>query len=142
MVGVVAFFAVIFAAPADSSTLFSLGVMLIGLGGGLFAHGTLTASMESARPEDRGLALGAWGASQATAAGLAIAASGLVNDVGAMLAPNGALGEALKSSATGYAIVYVIEILLLVATIIVIGPLVRFTKQSGETPADFDFVPS
>jgi BCD family chlorophyll transporter-like MFS transporter len=24
----------------------------------------------------------------------------------------------------------------------VIGPLVRFAKQSGETQADFDFVPS
>ncbi|MBG0797787.1 MFS transporter [Methylocystis sp. L43] len=142
VVGVIAFFAVIFAAPADSSTLFSIGVTLIGLGGGLFAHGTLTASMQTARPEDRGLALGAWGAAQATAAGLAIAASGVINDAGSMLAASGALGEALVSPASGYAIVYAIEILLLLATVVAIGPLVRFTKQDGEAPTDFDLVPN
>ena len=59
--------------PAGLRPMFGLGVGLIGFGGGLFAHGTLTASMALARPEDRGLALGAWGAAQATAAGLAIA---------------------------------------------------------------------
>ena len=32
------------------------------------------------------------------------------------------------SPASGYAIVYVIEILLLLATVVAIGPLVRFTK--------------
>jgi BCD family chlorophyll transporter-like MFS transporter len=142
VVGVVAFFAVIFAAPADSSTLFSIGVTLIGLGGGLFAHGTLTASMQTARPEDRGLALGAWGAAQATAAGLAIAASGAVNDAGSMLAASGALGEALVSPASGYAMVYVIEIFLLLATVVAIGPLVRFKKQDSEAPTDFDLVPT
>jgi BCD family chlorophyll transporter-like MFS transporter len=134
MVGVTAFCAVIFAAPAESSALFSMGVTLIGLGGGLFAHGTLTASMETAQPEDRGLALGAWGAAQATAAGLAIAISGFVNDTGSALALSGALGEALISPATGYAIVYVLEILLLIATAVVIGPLVRFA------PKKFDLV--
>ncbi|PPD44793.1 MAG: MFS transporter [Methylocystis sp.] len=142
VVGIVAFFAVIFAAPAESSTLFSVGVTLIGLGGGLFAHGTLTASMETAQPEDRGLALGAWGAAQATAAGLAIAASGLINDAGAMLAASGALGEALVGPATGYAIVYVVEIILLFATVVAIGPLVRFTTPEAAAAADLDLVPS
>lgn len=142
MVGVVAFCAVIFAAPAESPTLFSLGVALIGLGGGLFAHGTLTASMEAARPEDRGLALGAWGAAQATAAGLAIAASGLVNDAGSALALSGALGDALISPATGYAIVYVVEIILLFATAVAIGPLVRFIKSPADAPQEFTLVTS
>jgi BCD family chlorophyll transporter-like MFS transporter len=141
MVGVVAFCAVIFAAPAESSALFSAGVMLIGLGGGLFAHGTLTASMETAQPEDRGLALGAWGAAQATAAGLAIAASGLVNDAGSALARDGALGEALVGPATGYAIVYVVEILLLLATVVAIGPLVRFAPSATDGK-DFGLVAS
>ena len=59
--GIVAFAAVIFAAPPSSAALFGLGVALIGFGGGLFAHGTLTASMAASRPEDRGLALGRLG---------------------------------------------------------------------------------
>jgi BCD family chlorophyll transporter-like MFS transporter len=142
IVGVIAFCAVIFAAPADSSTLFGVGVTLIGLGGGLFAHGTLTASMDAAETQDRGLALGAWGAAQATAAGLAIAASGLINDATAALASRGALGEALVSSATGYSIVYVVEILLLVATVVAIGPLVGFAKPAVDRPNDYELIPS
>jgi BCD family chlorophyll transporter-like MFS transporter len=142
VIGVVAFCAVIFAAPAESSTLFSVGVTLIGLGGGLFAHGTLTASMETALPEDRGLALGAWGAAQATAAGLAIAASGFINDAGSTLAMSGALGEALISPATGYTIVYVVEILLLLATVVTIGPLVRVATPVSEEGKEFNLVTS
>jgi BCD family chlorophyll transporter-like MFS transporter len=125
LAGVLAFACVVFAAPAESPLLFGAGVMLIGFGGGLFAHGTLTASMEAADPQTRGLALGAWGAAQATAAGLAIAASGLINDIGGALARSGALGEALHGPATGFALVYATEIALLVVTLAAIGPLVR-----------------
>ena len=125
IVGIMAFSAVVFAAPLASSQLFASGVTLIGLGGGLFAHGTLTASMAKAGPEDTGLALGAWGAVQASAAGLAIAASGIVRDVGSALAVSGALGEAMNDPAIGYLIVYHIEIALLFATLVAIGPLVR-----------------
>jgi MFS transporter, BCD family, chlorophyll transporter len=142
VVGVVAFCAVIFAAPAESAGLFSVGVTLIGLGGGLFAHGTMTASMETAAPKDRGLALGAWGAAQATAAGLAIAVSGALNDAAASLASRGALGEALVGPATGYGIVYFVEILLLLATVVVIGPLVRFGKTRADERKDFDLLTS
>jgi BCD family chlorophyll transporter-like MFS transporter len=142
IVGVVALCAVIFAAPAESSTLFGLGVALIGVGGGLFAHGTMTASMETAAPKDRGLALGAWGAAQATAAGLAIAVSGFLNDAVAALASRGALGAALVDPATGYGIVYLVEILLLLATVVAIGPLVRFAKADGDAPQEFDLITS
>ena len=82
-------------------------------------------AMAFAKPEDRGLALGAWGAAQSTAAGLAIAFSGVVNDLGSSLASRGAFGDALADPVTGYTIVYSIEITLLVATLVVIGPLVR-----------------
>ena len=126
LAGVFAFAAVIFAAPARLALRCSrVGVCLIGFGGGLFAHGTLTASMAASRPGDRGLALGAWGAAQATAAGLAIAFSGFVNDLGATLAMQGSLGEALADPVTGYALVYATEIGLLFATLAAIGPLVR-----------------
>ncbi len=129
LVGVVAFACVIFAAPADSQPLFGLGVALIGFGGGMFAHGTLTASMAAARPEERGLALGAWGAAQATSAGLAIAFSGIVNDFVSSLAVAGRFGETLAVPVTGFAFVYAVEIALLLAALVAIGPLVRSTRQ-------------
>jgi BCD family chlorophyll transporter-like MFS transporter len=143
MVGLVAFAAVIFAAPMASGHLFGTGVTLIGLGGGLFAHGTLTASMGMAEASERGLALGAWGAAQATAAGLAIAFSGVVHDVVSGLAMQGVFGEALTDPATGYSFVYAIEILLLFATLVAIGPLVRFTnEQRRPEPETFDMIPA
>ncbi len=125
LAGVIAFACVILSAPLETGPLFGLGVALIGFGGGLFAHGTLTASMALAKPEDRGLALGAWSASQATAAGLAVAFSGVVNDVGSSLAVAGTFGEAVASPVTGYTLVYGVEIILLLATLVAIGPLVR-----------------
>jgi BCD family chlorophyll transporter-like MFS transporter len=128
LAGVLAFACIVFAAPAESRLLFSAGVMLIGFGGGLFAHGTLTASMDAADPQTRGLALGAWGAAQATAAGLAIAASGLINDIGGALARAGSLGEQLQGPATGFVLVYATEIALLVVTLGAIGPLVRASR--------------
>jgi BCD family chlorophyll transporter-like MFS transporter len=139
VVGIVAFAAVIIAAPAASPTLFGLGALMIGGGGGLFAHGTLTASMAMSSPGDRGLALGAWGAAQATAAGLAIAFSGIVNDVVAKLAVGGALGEALADPVTGFTAVYFTEILLLFATVVALGPLVRpSSERAAATPQGFE----
>ncbi|RVU20752.1 MFS transporter [Methylobacterium oryzihabitans] len=129
VIGIAAFSAVVFAAPLGSGSLFACGVALIGLGGGLFAHGTLTASMAGAQPEQTGLALGAWGAVQATAAGAAIAASGILRDLGSALAVSGRLGEGLAEASTGYLVVYHIEIGLLFATLVAIGPLVRRPGQ-------------
>jgi BCD family chlorophyll transporter-like MFS transporter len=79
------------------------------------------------RMEERGfvgLALGAWGAVQATAAGLSIAGGGLIRDVFSGLATAGALGEALAMPVTGYGVVYALELSLLFVTLIAIGPLV------------------
>lgn len=126
--GLAAFPAVILSAPTHSVELFRLGTLLIGLGGGLFSVGTLTAVMNMAEQESNGLALGAWGAVQATAAGTAIAFGGLVRDSFAGLATAGALGDVLASRATGYTTVYHIEIVLLFATLIAIGPLVGMDR--------------
>ena len=139
LVGLVAFAAVIFAAPLDSPLLFGTGVALIGFGGGLFAHCTLTAAMGMARPGQIGLALGVWGAVQASAAGCAVALGGLIRDGVATLAARGALGPALADPATGYAVVYHIEIALLFATLIATGPLVRAGR--GAAPAGLDLQP-
>ena len=125
LVGIIAFCRVIFAAPLNSRPLFGLGVALIGFGGGLFAHGTLTASMASAKPEDRGLALGAWGAAQSTAAGLAIAFSGLVNDLGSSLASRGALRRRARRPRDWLHHRLFHRNHSAVATLVAIGPLVR-----------------
>ena len=51
--------------------------------------------MALARDGQSGLALGAWGAVQATAAGVAIALGGILRDCVSALAAQGALGAAL-----------------------------------------------
>ena len=125
VVGIFAFAAVILAAPLDASLLFRLGTAAIGFGSGLFAIGTLTAAMELAEETQAGLALGAWGAVQATATGLAIAFGGGIRDSVTHWAEGGLLGPALASPVTGYGAVYQLEILVLFAALAVIGPLVR-----------------
>jgi BCD family chlorophyll transporter-like MFS transporter len=125
LIGLPAFAFVIVAAPTGATPLFLLGNFLIGFGGALFGHGTLTATMNRAPKHQAGLALGAWGAVQATAAGLAMALSGSVRDlVNATLGTNGGL-RGLAGAASGYEAVYAIEIALLVVTIAAMAPLIR-----------------
>lgn len=132
VVGMFAFGAVVYSAPVDSPTLFRIGTIFIGLGGGLFVVGTMTAAMSLARDGNSGIALGAWGAVHATATGVAIAMGGYIRDIVAGVAESGALGEAMNSVVTGYMVVYHIEILLLFIALVVIGPLVR----SANNPVD------
>jgi len=87
------------------------------------------ATIALAREGQTGLALGAWGAAEASAAGLAIAFGGIVRDSISYVAMRGGLGEALANPATGYSFVYHIEIALLFVTLVAIGPLVR-TRRS------------
>jgi MFS transporter, BCD family, chlorophyll transporter len=130
-VGLPAFAAVLSAAATQSVPLFSLGVLLIGFGAGLFSHGTLTLTMNGAPAGQAGLALGAWGAVQATAAGAAVAAGGLGRDLVQAAAGRGWLGEAFAGPATGYAAVYAIEILLLVATLVALRALAAPTDGAA-----------
>lgn len=127
LVGLVSFSAVIFAAPLNSVVVFFAGAAGIGFGGGLFAVATLTAamSMPAQGLAGRGLALGAWGAAQATAAGLSIVIGGTLRDVVGTAAVNGVFGEALSDPSVGYSVVYHTEIGLLFLTLIALGPLVR-----------------
>jgi len=133
-VGLLAFAAVLLAAPLDSPLLFRGGSALIGFSSGLFSVGTLTAAMGLDSGSDNGLALGAWGAVQASAAGLAIAMSGVLRDAFGALASQGVLGPALTGPAVGYGFVYNIELLLLFATLVAIGPLVRIASPTAASP--------
>ena len=125
LAGLAAFTSLIFAAPLAAPFLFALGVLGIGLGAGLFAHCTLTAAISACGSHDVGLVLGIWGAVQASAAGVAVAAGGLIRDVVGVLADRGTFGPTLQTPATGYIAVYVIELGLLFATLVAVGPLVR-----------------
>jgi BCD family chlorophyll transporter-like MFS transporter len=127
LAGIAGFALVLFAAPLEERLVFALGTLWIGFGSGLFTVGILTACMRAAKPGQTGLALGAWGAVQATTAGVALAAGGMLRDAVGAAADAGVLGQALAHPATGYGAVYLIEIALLFATIIAVGPLVRAT---------------
>ena len=132
LIGICAFAAVILSATFDSALLFRGGTFLIGFGGGLFSVGTLTYAMLLARHADSGLALGAWGAVNATAAGIAIALGGALRDGVSSLAAHDLLGPALTGPITGYGAVYHVEIILLFATLAAVGPLTA--RQAGGEP--------
>ncbi|MEE4201981.1 BCD family MFS transporter [Erythrobacter sp.] len=138
--GINAFFLVIFAAPFGSPLMLYAGALLIGLGLGLFSVGTLIEAMALAKSETAGLALGAWGAVQATCAGAGIAIGGAMRDIIAWAATSDAAGTAPliigASRATGYTSVYVFEILLLIAGLAAIGPLVGRDRTSSTQSRD------
>ncbi len=125
LIGLPAFVAIVVAAPLSRPGLFLAGNFLIGLGGGLFSHGTLTATMRSAPARQAGLALGAWGAVQATCAGAATAIGGMMRDAVDVATADGRTFASLEGPAAGYVSVYLVEIALLVATLVVGLPLVR-----------------
>lgn len=119
LVGLPAFVAVIVAAPFQSSLVFIAGTLLVGFGAGLFSHGTLTSAMQSAPRDQSGLALGAWGGVQATAAGVGIAVGGVIRDLLITVQ-----WEGIDSVSTAYIAVYVLEIVLLILTLVTIWPLI------------------
>jgi len=133
LLGIAGFTLVLFSGPLDLVWLFVAGVVCLGFGAGLFGHATLTACMAAAPPSQTGLALGVWGAVQATAAGCSIALGGVLRDIITALATRGALGEALAYPVVGYLSVYLIEIVLLFITLAVIGPLVQRTRGSSRS---------
>ena len=129
VIGLPAFVAVILAGPLSAVWLFAAGTLLIGFGAGLFGHGTLTATMNLAPRSQTGLALGAWGAAQASAAGLAIALGGIIHDVVAGVVAQDGLGAAIA-----YDVVYGIEIVLLLATLVTMVPLIRRRTEAVPEP--------
>jgi MFS transporter, BCD family, chlorophyll transporter len=121
--GVCAFMLVLLAAPLAAPSLLAIGAAAIGFGVGLFSVGTLLTAMSLSERRDTGVALGAWGAVQATAAGGALALGGIIRDSAAMFGKR----------ADGYATVYSLEIIMLFAAMIVLGPLAG--KRIGHADA-------
>jgi BCD family chlorophyll transporter-like MFS transporter len=131
MIGIPAFLAVIFAAPLHAQMLFSLGVLLIGFGGGLFSHGTLTATMNLAPSHQAGLALGAWGAVQATTAGLGVTLGAIIRDLVARSGSHGDALPGLTGPVAGFTWVYALEVVLLFATALTMAPMLRRTTRTA-----------
>lgn len=118
-VGVPGFVGIIISSHGGDIALFLAGTFATGVGAGMFGHATLTSAIRHA-PRDRvGLALGAWGAVQATAAGFGVAAAGLVRDIIV-----GWQDPAGLSAQTPYSIVFLIEVVFLILAILVLWPAV------------------
>ncbi len=130
LTGVVAFILISVIAAIQSVLAFQIGVLFIGFGAGLFSVGTLVAAMDLSRVAGSGLALGAWGAVQATAAGVGIGAGGALRDTIGYWIENGYLGPAFSSGSDSYSLVYQIEVFLLFVTMVIIGPLAKFTREA------------
>jgi MFS transporter, BCD family, chlorophyll transporter len=130
--GVAAFLMTIFAGPLASIPLIYAGATVIGFGTGLFSVGTMIAAMGLAQKGSAGLALGAWGAVQASCAGAGIALGGLMRDGMAYVALQDGMGATLAYRATGYGTVYALEILLLLVTLVVLGPVIGLDIEDGE----------
>jgi MFS transporter, BCD family, chlorophyll transporter len=129
LAGIAAFAAVIFAPLLEAVMLFQTGAFFIGFGGGLFAVGMLTAAMDLASSGHERFALGAWGGVQATAAGLAIAVSGVLRDLAFRDLPNRARSAAPSQARCGLHLRLPDRNRILFATLIAIGPMVRVRQQ-------------
>jgi BCD family chlorophyll transporter-like MFS transporter len=141
LIGLPSFVLVIAAIPADMLTLFIAGNFGIGFGAALFGHGTLTATMNRAPRDQVGLALGSWGAVQATAAGVGVALSGTMRDLVQLATGSNEGFMGLPAAANGYLVVYAFEITLLVITIVASLPLIRQAARNLKSDGR-DFVPA
>lgn len=140
VIGVVSFVFVIFASPLQFSGMFVAGTFLMGLGEGLFAIGTLSAAMGLRDATQHGIALGAWGAVFASCEGLSMACAGMIRDALAHAVQAGQLITGLNDPSVPYSVVYHIETLLLFATLVALGPLVRLVRAGAiERPAKSEF---
>jgi BCD family chlorophyll transporter-like MFS transporter len=128
LIGMPGFALIIASSAGGGIPLFLLGVFLTGCGTGLFGHATLTATIRTAPAERTGLALGAWGAVQATAAGIGVAVAGIVRDL--IVGWNGNAGI---DAQTPYTVVFMVEIIFLAIAALVILPLVRQNREAQES---------
>ncbi|MEM9710015.1 MAG: PucC family protein [Pseudomonadota bacterium] len=129
LIGIPGFAAIVVSSSVIGPLLFVLGTLATGLGAGLFGHATLTATLRGAPRDQFGLSLGAWGAVQATAAGLGVALAGIVRDI--LVALPALSGFAAHMP---YNVVFVIEIGFLALAILMVIPLV-FRRGPSEATA-------
>lgn len=129
IIGAGAFCFMVEAALVLSTPVLIAATLAAGFGAGLFGHGTLTATMRCSPRDQIGLALGAWGAVQTTAAGVSIAIGGVMRDL--LVAGS---GEA-AGSADAYIPVFVLEVALLVIAVLVARPLLSRAAEDTRQEA-------
>ncbi|MEM9550473.1 MAG: PucC family protein [Pseudomonadota bacterium] len=133
LIGIPGFAALILSSAGGGPVLFLAATLATGLGAGLFGHATLTASIRSAPREQIGLALGTWGAVQATSAGLGIALAGIVRDLVVSLSSQGQIAAHVP-----YNLVFLIEMVFLGVACAILLPVAlgasRMTRQDGAAP--------
>jgi MFS transporter, BCD family, chlorophyll transporter len=136
LVGIVGFALIILSSPLISAGLLMVGALLIGFGNGLFSVGTLLRVMSLPQHGESGLALGAWGAVQATSAGLAMAVAGVIRDsiTNAEIRNGVALGE--TSHSLGYVATYLVAVVGLFVLLVVLGPLTA-KRRADVRPVPF-----
>jgi BCD family chlorophyll transporter-like MFS transporter len=76
---------------------------------------------------------------QATAVGLAILTGGAIRDLVSALSTTGLLGPAMSQPFTAYGVVYHLEIGLLFAALVAIGPLARYAPAASQVPSNQRF---
>jgi len=123
--GIPGFAAIILSSMVGGPVVFLIGTLLTGLGTGLFGHATLTATMRSAQSNQIGLALGTWGAVQATSAGLGVALAGITRDIILATASEGAI-----TRHTPYNAVFAVEILFLALACAILLPMAVTAGQN------------
>ena len=123
VVGVVGFALIILSSPMLSPPLLMVGALFIGFGNGLFSVGTLLRVMSLPHQGEHGLALGVWGAVQATSAGIAMAVAGAIRDqVGAvMVGVRAPFADPMPG--LGYIAAYLLAVVGLFVLLVVLGPL-------------------
>lgn len=130
LIGIPGFAAVIGSSMGGGASMFLAGTLATGLGAGLFGHATLTATLRAAPVERTGLALGSWGAVQATAAGLGVALAGIVRDVIVGLDSGAGL-----SAHAPYNTVFGIEIVFLAIAVMIAVP--RFAPRHRDEGQEY-----
>lgn len=117
-IGVPGFAAIIMSSQMVGAPLFLIGTLACGYGAGLFSHATLTATILNAPKDRTGLALGSWGAVQATCAGIGVALAGVIRDVLVSVDTNAGL-----PAHAPYNVVFTGEMIFLVVAVLVALPL-------------------
>ncbi|QBF30254.1 PucC family protein [Thalassococcus sp. S3] len=125
-IGIPGFGAIILSSLGGGSVAFLCGTVMTGLGAGLFGHATLTATMRSAPRAQIGLALGTWGAVQATAAGVGVALAGIVRDV-----IHGATLSGTIPAHAPYNAVFLIEIVFLLLACAIFLPMAFNARRAS-----------
>ena len=127
-IGLPGFAAIILSSLGGGPLVFLAGTLATGLGAGLFGHATLTAVIRAAPRDQIGLALGSWGAVQATCAGVGVALAGIVRDLILVMQPASGL-----QVHTPYNVVFSIEMIFLVLAILVALPLGTRRRRHATT---------